>query len=57
MKRELENALISGRVVKTNTFATDRGEYKVDIITYKKNLYFFKYKDGKLVECLNISKM
>ena len=54
MQKEHTNALILGRVVKSNTFVTERGTYKIDIRVWRKNIYFFKYKDGVLVECENI---
>ena len=57
MQKMFENALISGRVVKSNTFETERGSYKIEIVAYKKDLYFFKYKEDELVECLNLTDM
>lgn len=51
MQKEFANALVLGRVVKSNTFVTDRGTYKIDIRIWRKRAYFFKYKDAVLVEC------
>lgn len=54
MQKEFTNALVLGRVVKSNTFETDRGQYKIDIRVWRKRVYFFKYKDGVLVECMKL---
>lgn len=57
MQTIFEDALISGRIVKSNTFTSDHGDYKIDIIRNKEKLFFFKYKGDELVECLNLSDM
>lgn len=54
MQKEFANALVLGRVVKSNTFVTERGTYKIDIRLWRKKVYFFKYKDGVLVECMKL---
>lgn len=54
MQKEFTNALILGRVVKSNTFVTERGTYKIDIRLWRKKVYFFKYKDAVLVECMKL---
>lgn len=54
MQKEFTNALVLGRVAKSNTFETERGLYKIDIRVWRKRVYFFKYKDGVLVECMKL---
>jgi hypothetical protein len=54
MQKEFNRALVFGRNVKSNTFETERGTYKIDIRVWRKNVYFFKYKDGVLVECMKL---
>lgn len=54
MHKEFANALVLGRVVKSNTFVTERGTYKIDIRLWRKKVYFFKYKDGVLVEVMKL---
>ena len=57
MKPEFIEAATRGRVVKSNTFETECGKYAIDILAYKGELYFFKSKNGKIVECLNLTEM
>ena len=54
MQKEFNRALVFGRTVKSNTFETERGVYKIDIRVWRKNVYFFKYKDAVLVECMKL---
>lgn len=39
-----------GKILKANSFSTDRGYYTIRIIEYKMAIYFHKMKDGKVVE-------
>lgn len=55
MQIEFIKAIKDGKLVKTNTFVTELGEYKIDIFAYEKHVYFIKYKNGKLVECANLT--
>lgn len=57
MQIEFVKAINHGKLVKSNTFMTELGEYKIDILSYHENVYFVKYKDKKLVECVNLTKM
>ena len=57
MKPEFIEAVTRGKVVKSNTFETECGRYAIDILTYKGELYFYKSKNGKIVECLNLTEM
>ena len=54
MQKDFSKALVYGRVIKSNTFETERGSYKIDIRLWRKNVYFFKYKDAVLVECMRL---
>lgn len=45
-----------GKIIKSNRFETNRGDYMVAIVLYKGDLYFAKYKDYKLVEFVNLDK-
>lgn len=54
MQKEFVNVLVHGRVIKSNTFETNRGLYKIDIRLWRKSVYFYKYKDGVLVECVRL---
>ena len=56
MKTQNEKALLDGISIKTNVFTTDRGVYTINLREYNGDIYFFKYRDGELVECLNVSK-
>ena len=56
MKKEFIKAATKGVVIKTNTFVTDRGRYTIDILAHEGTIYFYKSKDGKIVECINLSE-
>lgn len=56
MKRKFQKALEDGTNVKTSIFATDRGVYTINIRELNNDIYFFKYRDGELLECTNLSK-
>ena len=56
MKTQNEKALLDGISIKTNVFTTDRGVYTINLREHNGDIYFFKYRDGELVECLNVSK-
>lgn len=50
-------AINHGKVVKTQSFETDKGVYKINLIRYDNDIYFVKYQDEKIVECCNLSKV
>lgn len=50
-------AINHGKVVKTQSFETDKGVYKINLIRYENDIYFVKYQDEKIVECCNLSKV
>jgi hypothetical protein len=57
MKKEFTSAVFNGRVIKSNTFDTTHGSYAIDILVDNGTFYFFKTKNGKVVECLNLTDM
>lgn len=56
MKAEFEKARVLGMLVKRNSFDTQRGKYIISLYSWRGDIYFFKYREGKLVECSNLSK-
>lgn len=56
MKYRFVEALKNGEVVKNQAFDTDKGVYQITLIRHKNDIYFFKYRDGKIVECSNLNK-
>lgn len=56
MKRKFQKALEDGTNIKTLIFATDKGVYTINLREWNGDIYFFKYRDGEIVECLNLSK-
>lgn len=57
MKKEFENALKKGKVIKSQGFLTERGQYTITLITYRRKIYFFKWIKDRIVECADLSKM
>ncbi len=56
MRTEFVKAYNFGTLVKSNSFDTPKGKYRVDIREWNRDLYFFKYRDGELLECMNLCK-
>lgn len=56
MRPEFEKAVSMGPLIKSNSFETPKGKYRIDIREYKGDIYFFKYRDGDLLECCNLNK-
>lgn len=56
MKYRFIEALKNGEVVKNQAFETDKGVYQITLIRYKNDIYFFKYRNSKVVECSNLNK-
>ena len=56
MKQEFIDAIENGEIVKHQAFLTERGGYQIALIRYNDNIYFFKYRNGNIVECTNLSK-
>lgn len=57
MQHIFVRAINHGKVVKTQTFVTDKGTYKIDLIRFEDDIYFVKYQAGKVVECCNLNKV
>ena len=55
MKREYALASCYGEILLDNTFETAKGRYQIIIRKFNSNIYFFKYRDGKLLECQNLN--
>lgn len=56
MKYRFIEALKKGEVVKDQSFETDKGVYQIKLIRYKNDIYFFKYRNGKVLECNNLTR-
>ena len=56
MRHEFVKALNHGKVIMTQTFVTEKGTYKIDIIRYEKYIYYMKYLNDNIVECRNLNK-
>ena len=56
MKYEYKDALEKGKLVKSQSFHTHRGDYVIHLIAYKNDIYFFKILNGEIVECCNLNK-
>ena len=56
MKQEYMDAIKYGKVIKHQTFLTDRGGYQIVLVRYKNSVYFYKYLNGKIVECCNLNR-
>lgn len=56
MRPEFEKAS-TGYLIKSNSFDTPKGRYRIDIREHQGNIYFFKYRDGDLLECCNLNKI
>lgn len=54
MKEIFRKALKDGTKVKQNHFETAKGMFCIECYEYLGGAYFFKYKNGKLVECKEI---
>lgn len=52
-----EELLWYGRILKSNTFGTERGVYTIRIIEYRDELYFHKMRDGEVLEVVNLNKL
>lgn len=55
MKHEFMVAETNGFILMDNRFETEKGEYRITIKRHRSAIYFFKYRNGKLLECQNLS--
>lgn len=56
MKKQFVEAAKKGTIVKSNTFDTPHGSYAIDILVHDGVFYFYKSKNGKIVECINLKE-
>lgn len=57
MKIETAKKIRASKVLKANTYKTDRGTYRISILQHRSgDLYFCKTKDGELCELVNLSR-
>lgn len=57
MRKDFAKAASEGVVIKNQNFVTARGVYQIVFVRYKNDIYFYKYQNGKLVECCNLSNL
>lgn len=57
MKKEFVKAAKGGHVIKSNTFETNLGKYIIDIVFHDGSFYLYKSRDGKIVECNNLTEI
>lgn len=55
MKLEFICAETKGHILLENRFETEKGKYRIVISRYNSDIYFFKYRNGDLLECQNLS--
>lgn len=55
MKREFILAEKNGETLIDNSFETAKGKYQIVIRRHRSDIYLFKYRDDKLLECQNLS--
>ena len=56
MKDIFVEAFKTGDIVKDQKFNTDRGVYRITLVRYMNDIYFYKFRDGKIVECNNLTR-
>ncbi len=57
MKIETAKKIRASKVIKANTYKTNRGTYRISILQHKNgDLLFMKTKDGELCELVNLSR-
>ena len=55
MRKDFAKAVSKGIVIKNQNFVTARGVYQIVFVRYGNDIYFFKHRNGQLVECCNLS--
>lgn len=57
MKIETVKKIRASKVIKANTYKTERGTYRISILHHRSgDLLFMKTKDGELCELVNLSR-
>lgn len=57
MRKDFAKAASEGVVIKNQNFVTARGVYQIVFVRYENDIYFFKHRNGQLVECCNLSNL
>lgn len=57
MRKDHLEAAEKGKLIKIQTFDTDKGKFLLTIRRYRGEIYMFKYLEGKLTESHNLSQM
>lgn len=57
MRKDFAKAANKGTVIKNQNFVTARGVYQIIFVRYENDIYFYKYQNGKLVECCNLNAL
>lgn len=57
MREDFKEVLNRGEFVFCQRFDTMNGVYEIKIVRFWDNVYYFKYKNGKVVECNNLNTM
>lgn len=57
MRDDIAMAMLMGTHVKDNTFQSNRGEYEINIVSHNGKMFFYKYRNGTLVEAINLSEI
>ena len=57
MRKDFAKAASKGVVIKNQNFVTARGVYQIVFVRYENDIYFFKHRNGQLVECCNLSNL
>lgn len=57
MTKNCMDALTNGKLIKTQSFTTPKGNYTLKFIRHKAEVYFFKYRDNTLIECCNLNQV
>ena len=57
MRKDFAKAASKGTVIKNQNFVTARGVFQIIFVRYENDIYFFKHRNGQLVECCNLSTL
>ena len=57
MRKEVAKASRRGIAIKSHSFVIERGVYQIVFVRYENDIYFFKHRNGQLVECCNLSNL
>ena len=57
MRKDFAKVASKGVVIKNQNFVTARGVYQIVFVRYENDIYFFKHRNGQLVECCNLSNL